>query len=748
MEFRLKIYFFILLLPLSIYSKSALAGNDHGIDSIRQSYKSSTKPEDLAKMYYQIGKLYNHQDNYDSAFYNINAGIKIARQEQLETLLSQLLRTLGNIYNSKGDYSKSLTTYMQALKIDDSLGDKGDASKLLNNIGVISEKKGDFSAAYSYFNKALAICTDLGDKKTMSECYDNIGIVYHEQGNNAKAIEYSIKSLILEEELNQPFISGNTLSNIGNIYEDQNDTKEALDYYMRAAEEFKKAKSKQGMATVYGNIGLVYKKQNNYDKALEYFAMDLTIATEIGDKRNMADSYTNIGSACSDKKNLQQADENFQKALTIYQSLGDKEGIAEVLDNIGRVDYAQEKYANAIAIEEQALAIATEIKLPFRISSIYEVLSNVYQKTKQTDKAFESYKIFIALRDSLNNDESTRKIIKSQMAYQFEKEQQAQSLEQEKKDAIAAADIRRQRVILIFVIGFLILAVLFAVFMVNRFIVIRKQKKTIEEQKAEVENKNKIIEEKNKDITDSINYARDIQRALLPATAEIKTIFPESFVVYMPKDIVSGDFYWMVEKDNRAFLLAADCTGHGVPGALMSMIGVSLFNEAVEKKDITEAGDILTEVRKGIIQTFRQKGESQHKDGMDAALCCIDRNTLTAEFAGAYNPLWLISAKGEMKEIAADKQPIGIQDGQKPTFETRKLQLEKGDTLYLFTDGFADQFGGPNGKKFKYKQFQEKLISIVNLGMDQQKRELEKVFTDWKGSLEQVDDVLVIGVRI
>jgi serine phosphatase RsbU (regulator of sigma subunit) len=748
MKFRLKFYFFILLLPLSICSKLAIAGNDHGIDSIRQSYKSSTKPEDLANMYYQVAKLFNHEDNYDSALYNVNAGIKIARQEHLETLLSQLLRTLGNIQNAKGDYKKALSTYKQALKIDDSLEDKTDACKILNNIGVIEQNLGDFSNAYSYYTQAIALSTELNDKKTMSECYNNIGILYRFQGNDPKAIEYNLMSLKIEEELNEPYVIGNTLNNIGNIYEDEKERKEALGYYTQAADKYKKAKSKRGLASVYGNIGLVYSGMGDYDKALEYFTMELPMTQAIDDKRDMSDCYNDIGSAFMNKNEFKMAFENYQKSLDICNATGDKEGVAVVLNNIGSLYYNEGKYPDALKVEEQALNIAKKIKSPAQLRDINGSLSKVYEKTKQTDKAFESYKAFIMLRDSLNNEETSRKIIKSQLSYQFDKEQQAQSLEQEKKDAIAAADTRRQRTILIFVIGFLILALLFAVFMVNRFIVIRKQKKTIEEQKVEVENKNKIIEEKNKDITDSINYARDIQRALLPAVSEMKAIFPESFVLYMPKDIVSGDFYWMVEKDGRAFLMAADCTGHGVPGALMSMIGVSLFNEAVEKKDITQVGDILNEVRKGIIQTFRQKGESQHKDGMDAALCCIDLKTLTAEFAGAYNPLWLISPKGEMKEISADKQPVGIQDGQKPTFTTQALKLEKGDTLYLFTDGFADQFGGPNGKKFKYKQFQEKLISIVNLGMDKQKQELEKVFTDWKGSLEQVDDVLIIGVRV
>jgi len=268
-----------------------------------------------------------------------------------------------------------------------------------------------------------------------------------------------------------------------------------------------------------------------------------------------------------------------------------------------------------------------------------------------------------------------------------------------------------------------------------------------------------VIEEKNKDITDSINYAERIQRAILPEPEKISSALPESFIFFRPKDIVSGDFYWYAEinqeNQNRPVILiaAADCTGHGVPGAFMSMVNTSLLNEAVRAKKITLPGKILDDVRQGIIRALRQKGEAfEQKDGMDIGLVRLDMNgetSLKAHFAGANNSMYLIRGNNpsELEEIDPDSMPVAISD-RKNDFTDNELTLQKGDIFYLFTDGYADQFGGPKGKKFKYSQFKQLLLSIREKPMNEQKEILEKTFLEWKGELEQIDDVLVIGARI
>ncbi|MBK7183071.1 MAG: SpoIIE family protein phosphatase [Bacteroidetes bacterium] len=226
-------------------------------------------------------------------------------------------------------------------------------------------------------------------------------------------------------------------------------------------------------------------------------------------------------------------------------------------------------------------------------------------------------------------------------------------------------------------------------------------------------------------------------------------MLPNSFILYKPKDIVSGDFYWMERFGKQTIVAAVDCTGHGVPGAFMSIVGANLLNEAVNEHAITQPAAILNSIRKSLIKKLRKKNDdSSIKDGMDAALVTINQEEMIMEFAGAYNPLWLIR-NNELIEYKADKTPIGINlyEEDKP-YTTTKIDLQKGDLLYIFTDGYADQFGGAHGKKFKYKNLKELCLKIATLPLNKQAETLEKEFLDWKGELEQVDDVLIIGIKI
>lgn len=258
----------------------------------------------------------------------------------------------------------------------------------------------------------------------------------------------------------------------------------------------------------------------------------------------------------------------------------------------------------------------------------------------------------------------------------------------------------------------------------------------------------KIIEEKNKDITNSINYASRIQQVFLPENDYIDKLLPNSFVIYRPKDIVSGDFYWITERDGKIIFTASDCTGHGVPGAFMSLLCISLLNEAVNEKSITKPNEIFYEVRKGIIARLKQTGEKvEQQDGMDSVLCTLNMKNKTIEFACANNPLYLIRGS-ELIESEKDKQPVGFfLTGEQKPFKNQELKLQKDDTIYLFSDGYCDQFGGPRDKRFMKKTFKELLLSIQPKSMEEQKEILDKTIEEWKGDREQTDDILIIGVR-
>jgi serine phosphatase RsbU (regulator of sigma subunit) len=340
--------------------------------------------------------------------------------------------------------------------------------------------------------------------------------------------------------------------------------------------------------------------------------------------------------------------------------------------------------------------------------------------------------------------------------------------EHEKQLEVEKEAKAKQQVITYATGGGLGLVGVFLFFVMNRLKVTRKQKAIIEEQKE-------VVEEAHQEIKDSITYAKRIQSAILPPAKLVKEYLKENFILYKPKDVVAGDFYWMEQKENKVLFAAADCTGHGVPGAMVSVVCNNALNRSVREHGLTDPGEILTKTREIVIQEFRagrqagEKSEEEVKDGMDIALCSLEGNKL--QYAGAHNPLWIIrplrhsgpdpeSSEKEDKiagharndgfeiiETKANKQPIGKFDNPEP-YTTHSFDLEPGDSLYIFSDGYVDQFGGEKGKKFKSKAFRSLLLSIQDKSMEEQKTIIDEAFETWKGSLEQIDDVCVIGVRV
>jgi len=276
----------------------------------------------------------------------------------------------------------------------------------------------------------------------------------------------------------------------------------------------------------------------------------------------------------------------------------------------------------------------------------------------------------------------------------------------------------------------------------------------VRQRTAEISAQNVELSRQKKEITDSIHYAQRIQNAVLPSIKDIEKKIPEYFILLKPRDIVSGDFYWLSDTGRKIIIVAADCTGHGVPGAFMSMLGISFLNKIVNEHKITQPDQILEKLRENVIQSLKQTGrEGEQKDGMDMALCVIDFDILTMEFAGAQNPLYLIRGN-ELLETKADRMPVAYYENMS-NFTSRKIQLKQGDCFYMFSDGYADQFGGPQGKKFKYKALKELLVKVKDKPMSEQKGILERTIQDWATGSEnngirydQVDDILVVGIRI
>lgn len=278
---------------------------------------------------------------------------------------------------------------------------------------------------------------------------------------------------------------------------------------------------------------------------------------------------------------------------------------------------------------------------------------------------------------------------------------------------------------------------------------VRQRTAEVVKQKEEIDKQKEQIEEYFVQVTDSIKYAQKIQEAILPPENHVRRLLPDSFILYRPKDIVSGDFYWLGEANDKVFFAAVDCTGHGVPGAFMSIVGYNQLKQAIITTGGSNPAQILDHLNQGVSETLHQKEEnSTSKDGMDIAICSLNPKTLELEYAGAFNPLYLLR-NNEIVETKGNKFPIGsFLDGETPNFTNHKIQLEKGDQIYIFSDGYADQFGGPRGKKFMYKRFRELLIANSRKDLTIQKDLLKEALFDWMKNEEQVDDILVIGVRV
>jgi serine phosphatase RsbU (regulator of sigma subunit) len=398
----------------------------------------------------------------------------------------------------------------------------------------------------------------------------------------------------------------------------------------------------------------------------------------------------------------------------------------------------QKKYDSAEDVLLRCINLAIEKNYPNRLMMAYEYLTDLYIEKENYKDAYKYSKLYAEVKDSLYNMQYEKEIANLNVKYGSEKKQQQILLQQEQ--------LRKEKIIRYFVaIGALIIFLL-ATLIYARYRVKSKLNKKLNE-------KNDIIEQKNKDILDSISYAKRIQSAILPSDKTFKKYLTKSFILYKPKDIVAGDFYWMEYKNGIILFAAADCTGHGVPGAMVSVVCNNGLNRSVREHGLTDPGEILNKTREIVVQEF-EKSEEDVKDGMDIALCSLklsessklSESYATLQYAGSNNPLWIIR-NNELMEFKPDKQPIGKHTTEKP-FTTHTIELQKGDTIYIFTDGFADQFGGKKAKKFMYKPFKELLLSIQEKTMEEQKIVLEQHFDNWKGKLEQVDDVCIIGVRI
>ena len=634
------------------------------------------------------------------------------------------------------DISKMYMYGAQELKLSRQLNYKKGIAYGLMHIGIYKRSHGEYKEAIAYANQSLALMKEIGFKKGEGSCYINLGVAYLDMGNYPKSIEFTIKGMILKEEIGDKKGAAVAANNLAEIFMDQGNYKEALKYLSKTLKFGEETNDRMSISMAYENIGRILDTQGKLDEALEYLKKAAKIAEDLDDKMSMASSYSNIGNTYFKKDKIDDAFTYQLKSLKIAEGYKDKNAIIKAYNALGAIYIKKRKYHLAIAYFNKSINLSWQIDSKQGMLEAYKSLVEVYKQLKNSEQALRYLHAYHNLNDAVLNKDNFKQLAELSTKYETEKKEKEILLLTKDKE-LNAKIIRQQQLVrwgLIGGVGLLFISI-FSIY--RRYHFKQKANTTLEKQKE-------LIQQKNDLITDSINYAKTIQEAVLPTSKHIETLFRESFVLYKPKSIVSGDFYWIQKTEDRLICAVADCTGHGVPGAFMSLLGYNMLENSAKKMKEEQPAAILESLNKELVNRLTGNEETA-RHGMDISLIAINKKNNDLQFAGAHNDVYIVRDKA-LIELKADRMGIGTPGTH--TFSNKSMQLKQGDMIYLFTDGFPDQIGGPNRKKFFYQPFKELLISISTLDMEIQREQLNEAHTKWLcEKFEQTDDILVMGIR-
>jgi serine phosphatase RsbU (regulator of sigma subunit) len=741
---------------IAAYSK---AGESLLASNVIESEKNLVKAYNLAKSInnkqeqgnalHNLGKLYMKKNKTDIAKRYFEKAIIIREEIKDNENLAKSLNQLGTIYQDRGLLDTALELYEQSYKAAEAAKYYRGMAFATKQEGNVNYIKGQHQQAISLYMKALDFFEKSKSDDGMLSTYLNIGGVYATIYKRKEALYYFKKTLVLAKKINDAKEIGNANNSIATVFLRKDTTGQRNIYYnvdsgtkylKEANKYYKMSNYPLGLSKCYNNLAQVYLEAKKYTEALKQIDSAVVISTQLGNKNELVFNHVCIGQCYSGLNNYKKSIENFSTAIKIAK---------EVKFTEGRL------YA-------------------------YDFVSQTHAKFLKFDSAYIYLYKFTKLQDTFRNGQTMKIVQEMETKYQTSKKEQLIKEGTIKNEA--------QRKQLFVVVIFLILVGVFAIFALMQFLQKRKANKLLVYQNVEINRKNveieeqrnqvmiqrDLIKEQQKGIMDSIHYASRIQQAILPGEDYLDNLLGRNyFILYKPRDIVSGDFYWIGTRNNKKIVVAADCTGHGVPGAFMSMLGTAFLNEITNL--LTEnlnAATILNELRDYVISSLKQTGKKgEQKDGMDVCMYIYDEKTMTLEYAGANNPLFIVRKNPDIMEewtngritqeifetedekgcalisIKADKMPIGIYAETRP-FESVTIQLLPGDTLFNFSDGYVDQFGGPKNQKFLTKRFKKLLTNITSLPFEEQYEKLDSAIEDWKSGYEQIDDILVIGYKV
>lgn len=606
---------------------------------------------------------------------------------------------------------------------------KNDTSKvkILNSISEDLINADSYDSAAYYADQARILAERLNFQVGIAASLRFTGISNTCRGEYSKSLMYLFQALKIAESIKDNYLIGKICNSIGSNYSMQKSYDDALRYFFRSLSFYYNP-------VVYEDVARTYHLQNRDLLSVEYYNKALSY-----DIPKIEKSYilNDLGDIYEQQGRLDTSLVYYFKALAIAQELKNDGSICDIYGSIGDLLIKERRFKEAIFYETESSKISEKINLKNVRWQSEKSLSEIYELMGNSDLSLMHYKMYISVRDSIFNEENTKESVRSEMNFQFDKQQAIQKIEQDKKDALAEQEKKRQRIIIYSISGGLFLVLILSIFI---FIGYKQKNKA----NAIISKQKKIVDDRNKEITDSIKYASRIQQAILPPDSFVNDIMPDHFIYYVPKDIVSGDFYFIDSNDGNIFWATCDCTGHGASGAMLSMLGANILFGIVKDGENVPS-KILDKLNERINESLHKTGDDSIRDGMDVSLCSVNLHTLKLNYAGANNPLWIVR-DGNLIEYKADKMPIG-QMYKNAAYSNNEINLQEGDAIYSFSDGICDLHSEDN-KKFMKKRLRELLLSIQDKTMSEQKAIISETLKKWQGNAEQVDDMLLIGVKI
>jgi len=670
--------------------------------------------------------------------------LKIYKSRKDNVKIISVLNDMMLIYQLQKKYDTAVDVAFEIYDLVRAKNNWYALSDCLNNIGYNYIKLERPKEALETFQQALLMDTQsLESKEKNAITHSNIALCYQNLGEKEKTFEHLNQALSIWQELNNA--KGKIFINnlISRVYLQDKDTYNAEIYCLQAIAGAKKEKNAQLLKNSYQTYSLILQQSDEYEKALQYHEKYMGIRDSLLVEQRLEEQQ---------RAQLSYLSERTEKELKLSLAAEDLKDFA-----LRELKLEAEKKAKEMEVLKQANELQELEKQ--RVIQSLALARQTFETEKQDReiKALEQQKTMQSLR------------LKQKEAEEKEKNKTIKLLEKEKN--IQNLTIERQKAVRNFYFAIFGFFILIFIFIFIGFVYLKKKNRVLAQQKIEIQDKNMnlnqkneeilaqneeivlkntLIDKKNENITNSIQYASRIQTAILPPLKILENFLSDSFVFFRPRDIVSGDFYWFKQIDNQLIIVAADCTGHGVPGAFMSMLGITALDEIVYKKQ-NHAGKILDSLRERVKKSLHQTAyDDNSKDGMDIALCIVEKDSHSLRYAGAHNPLYLIRKTGGESELIrykADKMPISIFVHEQP-FREHVVELQKGDAFYIFSDGYIDQMGGVSGRKLMSKQFQKLLLSVHERPMKEQHAFIQTKLDDWQGSYSQIDDILVMGFRV